>query len=590
MLLQGYLRAAEELGLERRRGVEEALKAVEEVGAAILVAPTAYGKSTASLALGLAAYEQLWEEGLAKVLHVLPMSSIVEDLYYKALRRVLKRGGGLDRLEEEAVEEGVEWIGYQTWALDSPLKDPLYIKSTLIYTTFDSFVLNLFKVTPMRSLRAPYEAARAAVMRSIAVLDEAHLYASVDSVKTFTALVGALRELRRFRVSTLVATATMPSVLMDILRRELEAPAVVVTSVGCGEGLEEQTPGGEVEAELVRERDPVELAASASGRVLMVFNTVRRAVSAYKRLRDRGVNAVLIHGRLTLGDRRRAVSALEKARVVVATQVVEAGVDLSANVLITDFAPLPSLVQRIGRVARRGGRGAAYILPRRGEDSLVYDEAELKATEEVLSEYSWGRDIHWRYLCRREKRSYVAALDKFGEKAYGALELRLDTSLLNALYVLSGVAVSHRRDALKALEKFCGFVHNSAAAPIITCTKYDKRFVAMVDIDYLSRRRGEKTVAEILLVDERRRMKALVLSNVELRGCKTVEEGVYLCEVDAEVLLRGDGSVDCRKALRLEYEVFKRLGFEEAPSAALLGLYTDKYVHGLGFEVDVDGA
>jgi CRISPR-associated endonuclease/helicase Cas3 len=41
-------------------------------------------------------------------------------------------------------------------------------------------------------------------------------------------------------------------------------------------------------------------------------------------------------------------------RIVISTQVVEAGVDLSAQTLITELAPWPSLVQRFGRCNRRG--------------------------------------------------------------------------------------------------------------------------------------------------------------------------------------------------------------------------------------------
>ncbi len=54
-------------------------------------------------------------------------------------------------------------------------------------------------------------------------------------------------------------------------------------------------------------------------------------------------------------------------RIIVSTQVVEAGVDLSARTLITELAPWPSLVQRFGRCNRRGeftgkdGIGAAQV-------------------------------------------------------------------------------------------------------------------------------------------------------------------------------------------------------------------------------------
>ena len=40
--------------------------------------------------------------------------------------------------------------------------------------------------------------------------------------------------------------------------------------------------------------------------------------------------------------------------IVVATQAIEAGVDLSAAVMLTELAPASSLVQRFGRVNRYG--------------------------------------------------------------------------------------------------------------------------------------------------------------------------------------------------------------------------------------------
>ena len=48
-------------------------------------------------------------------------------------------------------------------------------------------------------------------------------------------------------------------------------------------------------------------------------------------------------------------------RIVVATQVIEAGVDISSKLLVTDIAPFPSLVQRFGRVNRAGEFNSSEI-------------------------------------------------------------------------------------------------------------------------------------------------------------------------------------------------------------------------------------
>ena len=46
-------------------------------------------------------------------------------------------------------------------------------------------------------------------------------------------------------------------------------------------------------------------------------------------------------------------------RIIVATQVVEAGVDISSRTLITELAPWASIVQRVGRCNRTGDDGPA---------------------------------------------------------------------------------------------------------------------------------------------------------------------------------------------------------------------------------------
>ncbi len=68
---------------------------------------------------------------------------------------------------------------------------------------------------------------------------------------------------------------------------------------------------------------------------------------------------VLVHSRFREVDRRaqeaKLVSAVPAAgRIIVATQAIEAGVDLSSRTLMTELAPWPSMVQRFGRCNRYG--------------------------------------------------------------------------------------------------------------------------------------------------------------------------------------------------------------------------------------------
>jgi CRISPR-associated endonuclease/helicase Cas3 len=98
----------------------------------------------------------------------------------------------------------------------------------------------------------------------------------------------------------------------------------------------------------------------ASGTLsLVVVNTVARAQNVFKelcKLEEHWDRLALVHSRFRLDDRDKHQAKLLAAgdRIVVATQAVEAGVDVSARLLVTELAPWSSLVQRFGRCNRRG--------------------------------------------------------------------------------------------------------------------------------------------------------------------------------------------------------------------------------------------
>ena len=99
---------------------------------------------------------------------------------------------------------------------------------------------------------------------------------------------------------------------------------------------------------------------------LVILNTVERAQEVYRALNNPrqiklDAETVLVHSRFRASEReekRRAITVpvcpSGPGMVVVATQAVEAGVDISARTLITELSPWPSLVQRFGRCNRAG--------------------------------------------------------------------------------------------------------------------------------------------------------------------------------------------------------------------------------------------
>jgi CRISPR-associated endonuclease/helicase Cas3 len=103
---------------------------------------------------------------------------------------------------------------------------------------------------------------------------------------------------------------------------------------------------------------------------LVVLNTVDRAKAVYvelEKLRKKADSPklLLVHSRFRPAERQHLNAALtDKAaadRIVVATQVVEAGVDISSRTLVTELAPWASVVQRIGRCNRTGDDGPGHV-------------------------------------------------------------------------------------------------------------------------------------------------------------------------------------------------------------------------------------
>jgi CRISPR-associated endonuclease/helicase Cas3 len=106
----------------------------------------------------------------------------------------------------------------------------------------------------------------------------------------------------------------------------------------------------------------------------------------------------LLHSRFRAADRKQHVEAAlgklsDAGRIVVATQVIEAGIDIDASLMVSDLAPYASMVQRFGRVNRKGERAGCRIYwvdrPLVAKQKALADAVELseKEQEKVCAPY-----------------------------------------------------------------------------------------------------------------------------------------------------------------------------------------------------------
>lgn len=146
---------------------------------------------------------------------------------------------------------------------------------------------------------------------------------------------------------------------------------------------------------------------------LVIVNRVERAQELYLALEKlkkpakgsghaKQPRCTLLHARFRPAERRAIEASLqdapgEQGRILIATQAIEAGVDISSRTLFTELAPWSSLVQRFGRCNRYGewnDQGGADIFwldlddpnsPNDNKAARPYEMADLAAARQKLA-------------------------------------------------------------------------------------------------------------------------------------------------------------------------------------------------------------
>ncbi len=144
-----------------------------------------------------------------------------------------------------------------------------------------------------------------------------------------------------------------------------------------------------------------------------VRNAVDDAINAVQVLRAAGVKADLLHARFAMCDRLRIEESVQArfgrkgqgraGHMLVATQVVEASLDLDFDVMVSDLAPIGALIQRAGRLWRHMDLRPADSRPAKGPVLHVLSPAPDKVENnrwlhQVLGGGAWvyPQDAQWR--------------------------------------------------------------------------------------------------------------------------------------------------------------------------------------------------
>lgn len=356
---------------------------------AVLEAPTGAGKTGIILAW-------LWrrlngpsrETTPRRLIYALPQRSLVEQVAGEAQRWL----ANLELSGQVACHVVMGGEGKTQWQWRQDMDRP-----AIVIGTVDSLV--------SKALNRGYGIGRSIYPIDFAlvtngahwVIDEIQLCPeSTTTLRQLDAFAEALKTAEPFRLTCM--SATVPKGLLETVDNPVIKGNVVQIEPG-------QT-GGELATRLSGLRT-VRQVAAASGDyaalasvvaerhrpgtlTLVVLNTVKAARQVFAELAGTRAHCTLLHSRFRAAERENLIKRItadpgDKDHIVIATQVVEAGIDLNATVMVTEAAPWPSVVQRAGRCNRTGRVDDAelwWLPPARHHP---YPEADVQAAAAELA-------------------------------------------------------------------------------------------------------------------------------------------------------------------------------------------------------------
>lgn len=367
----------------------------------VVQAPTGAGKTLAAVAPFLLARET----GLPfpqRLIYILPLRTLVHSIssdLRKDLRKAV-RGGFLsaDRVPRVTCQTG-----------DTP-GDRMF-QADIIFTTIDQALSSLLTF-PFALSDAMANVNAGALLSSYLVFDEVHLLDPGRAFETLWVLWHRLRDL----APMVVMTATLTTALRTALARRFgtgQSESMLVTPDDAQEMKSQRNKKRRVHVIPTPSKDSPdhssltpEAVASRhrpEDRTIVFCNTVERAKDLYRALTDKGrtwpgesPRVMLVHSRFLARHRsaierriRRAFGkgSHERNVIVIGTQVMEAGLDITSSRLHTEAAPIESLIQRIGRCARyEGEEGEVYVYGVKKAAAAPYTPDAVDKTFEKLQQ------------------------------------------------------------------------------------------------------------------------------------------------------------------------------------------------------------
>jgi CRISPR-associated endonuclease/helicase Cas3 len=168
---------------------------------------------------------------------------------------------------------------------------------------------------------------------------------------------------------------------------------------------------------------------SQKAKVLVVVNTVRKAIELKQKFKEAGLqNVNLLHSRFILQHRKKKEIEIMKffdsqeKGLWITTQLAEVSLDLDADYLFTELSTADSLIQRMGRCNRKGQKSTdepnVFVFTENCSGVLrntVYYKDLHESTLRNLENGLWDWDFKWKLVEKVYSKSALENTDYWKE-------------------------------------------------------------------------------------------------------------------------------------------------------------------------------
>ncbi|MBC6003624.1 MAG: CRISPR-associated helicase Cas3' [Paeniclostridium sordellii] len=305
-----------------------------------------------------------------KVLYAYPMKTLASSIHNRLNKY------------EQILNSGKVWT-----IQHSSANEDKFLSGDMCITTIDQVLSGYLAIGTQSFIKGKN------VVISNFIFDEIQLFEPGKTLKTTICMLDKLKDNGNKFV---IMTATMPKKLIDFLADRYDMQVTITDKPSVDNR----------EVKLYYQEDlNIKKIEDFDTKQIIICNSQKEQEEIYNNINNKD-RVILLNNKLLKEDRENIEMLVfkyfgkeseENDKILITTQIVEAGMDISATRMYSSLSPIDSLIQREGRVCRWGGNGELIVF------NGFYDIYDKQVCENTLKKiesnqgliFNWGTQKKW---------------------------------------------------------------------------------------------------------------------------------------------------------------------------------------------------